>query len=219
VLLPACEEHRGPDDAVAVGLGKPELRHPIHFTAHTEVLDVEVPEGVEGLSANQHIDVYRFLDRYKREAKGRLVITAPAGPRDPASIAHSLRGIQRHVAEAGIDYRLTRTAKRRAADIPVIRLLYRRPVAVPPVCDKWGEDVGRNEARVPYPNFGCATQRNFAIMVDNARDLLRPQDEDPRASERRSVLWSGYAGGKAASEGNVSGGGEAGIKPPPAVKK
>ena len=64
-----------------------------------------------------------------------------------------------------------------------------------PTCDKWGENVGRNEARIPYPNFGCATQHNTAIMVDNARDLQRPQDEDPRASERRSVTWSAYVGG------------------------
>jgi pilus assembly protein CpaD len=78
--------------------------------------------------------------------------------------------------------------------VPTIRLAYQRPVAVPPPCDDWSEDVGRNEERIPYPNWGCATQHNLAVMVDNARDLRQPQAEDPRSSERRSVTWSAYVG-------------------------
>ena len=84
--------------------------------------------------------------------------------------------------------------------MPAIRLAYQRPVAVAPVCDHWEEDVGRNEERIPYPNWGCATQRNFAVMVDNARDYRQPQGEDPRSSERRSVSWSAYAGSSAKSD-------------------
>jgi pilus assembly protein CpaD len=60
--------------------------------------------------------------------------------------------------------------------------------------------VGRNEDRIPYPNWGCATQRNLAVMVDNARDLRQPQGEDPRAGERRSVSWSAYAGSRSNSD-------------------
>ncbi|NJO32837.1 MAG: hypothetical protein HC869_06545 [Rhodospirillales bacterium] len=94
------------------------------------------------------------------------------------------------MVEAGINYRLTRAQPAPANEIPAIRLAYRRPVAVPPSCDKWGENVGRNEERIPYPNLGCATQHNLAIMIDNARDMQRPQKEDPRAGERRNVTWS-----------------------------
>jgi len=217
-LLSACEDRRRSEDVLAVGLGNPELRHPVDFTATSEVLDVEAPEGAEGLSPNQQVDVYRYLDRYKRESTGRLVITVPGGPRDPASIAHSLKGIQRQVTEAGVDYRIKRGPRPPNTDVPVIRLAYRRPVVLPPVCDKWDENVGRNEARVHYPNFGCATQRNTAIMIDNARDLIQPQAEDPRASERRSATWSGYVGSSAKGEGDGGGGGEA-LKKAPAPKK
>ena len=65
-------------------------------------------------------------------------------------------------------------------------------MAVPPPCDDWSRDVGRNEERIPYPNWGCATQRNLALTVDNARDLGQPQPEDPRSGERRSATWSAY---------------------------
>jgi pilus assembly protein CpaD len=221
MLLGACERFRGPDDELAVGLTNPELRHPIHFTKHVESLDIEVPVGADGLSPGQHIDVYRFLQRYRREAKGRLVIAVPATPRDPASMAQSLKGIQRQVVEAGIDYRLVRGRPQPAAEVPLIRVAYQRPVAVPPSCDKWGENIGRNEARIPYPNFGCATQHNLAVMVDNARELQRPQDEDPRSSERRSVTWSAYVGLPSAGGGDGGSGGapDASKKAAPAAKK
>jgi len=200
LLVSACDDgsqlgHHRLDNASAVGLSNPELRHPIAFKRRAESLDVEVPAGAEGLSANQHVDVYRFLQRYKHEAVGRLVISVPSEARDRAAIARSVQGIQAHVAAAGIDYRMLRGSQGpRLGDAPSIRLAYQRPVAVPPDCDRWPENVGRNEERIPYPNWGCATQRNMAVMVDNARDLRQPQAEDPRSSERRSATWSAYVG-------------------------
>jgi pilus assembly protein CpaD len=90
---------------------------------------------------------------------------------------------------------------------PAIRLAYQRPVAVPPACDRWPENMGRNDERIPYANWGCATQHNLAVMVDNARDLRQPQAEDPRSGERRSAGWSAYAGSapEAASEASGRG--------------
>jgi pilus assembly protein CpaD len=202
LLVSACGEMRLIEherDAAAVGLSNAEVRHPIGFTPKNESLDVEVPAGAEGLSPNQQVDVFRFLHRYKHEAVGRLVITVPTGVRDKAAIAQSVQEIQRQVAEAGVDYRLLQGAPRdaRSGGIPAIRLAYKRPVAVPPPCDDWTRDVGRNEERVPYPNWGCATQRNLALTVDNARDLGLAQAEDPRSGERRSVTWSAYVAGNA----------------------
>jgi pilus assembly protein CpaD len=207
LLLTACDglyQWEQERNATAVGLSNPELRHPIGFTPRTESLAIEVPPGADGLSPNQDVDVYRFLYRYKREAVGQLAIVVPARVRDRAAVARSLQQIQARVVEAGIDYRLRhgRGHDARVDGAPAIRLAYQRPVAVPPVCDQWTEDVGRNEERVPYPNWGCATQRNLAVMVDNARDLHQPQAEDPRASERRSATWSSYVGSVPAPPGD-----------------
>jgi pilus assembly protein CpaD len=220
VLLASCEDHRRASDTLGVGLGNPELRHPIQFSMRRVTLDVEVPVGAEGLSPNQHVDVYRFLERFKRDANGRLVIAVPASPPHVASMAQSLKDIQRKVVEAGVDYRLLSTAKQAAADVPAIRLAYQHPVAVPPVCDKWGENVAKNRERVPYPNFGCSTQHNLAVMVDNSRDLQRAQDEDPRAGERRSVTWSGYvSGGKGGDGDGASAAGNGDTAKKPAIGK
>jgi pilus assembly protein CpaD len=221
LLLTACDRLRQWEqdhNAAAVGLSNPEVRHAIGFVPRRETLDVEVPSEADGLSPNQHVDVARFIHRYRREAAGNLVITAPDARRDRAGIAKSLQEIQQHMVEAGVDYRLVRGARLNASasGAPFIKLAYRRPVAVPPACDDWTEDVGRNEARIPYPNWGCATQRNLAVMVDNARDLEQPQIEDPRSGERRAVSWSGYVG---ASPSAGSDAGEGGRRPAPAQKK
>ncbi len=221
LAVTACDEHHRLDNEMAVGLNDPEQRHPIRFSSRGESLDVEVPPGVEGLSPNQHVDVHRFLERFRREARGRLTITAPSAARDKAALAHSLQDIQRHVVDAGIDYRLTRTRAPgpHVDGAPAIRLAYRRPVAIGPRCGDWSEDVGRYEERVSYPNWGCATQRNIAVMVDNARDLQEPQAEDPRAGERRSVAWSSYVNGGQAKADSASSSADAAKPAAPALKK
>jgi pilus biogenesis lipoprotein CpaD len=208
LLLAACDhyrgaEHRGLDNATAVGLSDPELRHPMQFAATRETLDIEVADA-DGLSPNQHIDVVRFLEPQQHETKRRLVVFVPRAAR-PASIARSLRDIQRHVADAGINYRIIKmTAWERGPNtVPSIRLAYERPIAIAPTCDDWSEAVGRNEERIPYPSWGCATVRNLAVMVDNPRDLSLPQREDPRASERRAQSWSTYVTAGKAGGGEV----------------
>lgn len=222
LLLTACDDHHRLDSVTAVNLSNPEKRHPIQFASRGETLDVEVPPGAEGLSPNQHVDVYRFLQRYRHEARGRLTVTTPPARGPEAAMARSLQDVQRHLVESGVDYRLLRGARpdARPGDIPTIRLAYQGPVAVAPVCDHWEQDTGRNEERIPYPNWGCASQRNLAVMVDNARDLIVPQPEDPRSGERRAVSWSGYVG--AAGGGGDSSSGGADTKkasPAPVAKK
>lgn len=214
LLLAACDhdrgaEHRRLDNATAVGLSDPELHHPIQFAAKRETLDIEVPPDADGLSPNQHIDVVRFLERQQPEAKRRLVVFVPQAAR-PASIARSLQDIQRHIADAAINYRIIKITawERGPHTVPSIRLAYERPIAIAPTCEDWSEDVGRNEGRIPYPNWGCATVHNLAVMVGNPLSL--PQPEDPRSSERRAHSWStsvgtaGNAGGGEASSASSS---------------
>ena len=210
-MCAACDHYRPAeprrlDNATAVGLSDPELRHPLQLADKRETLDIEVPPDADGLSPNQHIDVVRFLEHQQHEAKSRLVVFVPRTAR-PASIARSLQDIQRHVADAGINYRIIKMTawERRPNAVPSIRLAYERPIAIAPTCGDWSEDVGRNAERIPYPNWGCATVHNLAVVVDNPRDLSLPQPEDPRSSERRAESWSTYVG-----SAGKAGGGDAG---------
>lgn len=165
--------------------------HPIAFVAKDEYLDIEVPPNGLGLSRNQYVDVYRFALRFQTEGEGTLTMALPA---------HSQRAagdIRRAVREAGLSSpHLARSGRSRGH---VITLAYKRPIAVAPHCGHWYKDAGRDGDRVPYPDFGCSTQKNLANMVVNSRDLLTSQEETPAASERRVRIWSKYVMGDVAA--------------------
>ena len=46
-----------------------------------------------------------------------------------------------------------------------------------------------------YYNFGCATQRNLAAMIDNPADLVQPRSETPAYTARRTEGFEKYRKG------------------------
>jgi pilus assembly protein CpaD len=202
LMLAGCMEHARIDGPTAAALADPAKRHPISFSAHAEALYVEVPDGASGLSGNQATDVIRFLDRYKSETRGPLRIAAPSSPRGHMSVSRSLRQIEDIIDRAGIPLEAVERdrARGRGDSGPAVKLSYERSVAMPPPCGSWPEDLGRvDRDKLPFENFGCATQRNLALTVANARDLQVAQDETPRSSERRSATWTKYVGASTSS--------------------
>ncbi len=193
LALAACEDHHRArlPDFMGVALNDVDARHPIGFVDRREVLNVDAPPRGRDLSHNQSADLYRFVARYKAEGVGRLVISAPK--QSDAGSSQVVAELGRILREAEIvPERVVRTRHADARLRPVVRLSYATPEAVAPECGHWHRDVARDPERLNYPEFGCATQRNLAGMVANSRDLQRPQDEQPRSSERRSQTWSKY---------------------------
>lgn len=194
--LASCGDfHRLSSDEAWVE-SNPALGHPIRFIERDEVLDIELPPRQQGLSRNQHVDVYRFGVRYTEEATGAIVVAPPA--RRYGDGRHVIGGIRRALHEAGIPPE--RIKHGAPGEGPFVTLAYHRPLAVAPQCGHWPRDVGREPERVPYPDFGCATQRNLAGMVVNSRDLITAQAETPASSERRMRTWSKYVNGDAAGQ-------------------
>ena len=191
--IAACEEPRRLSEFSAVALNDTTLRHPIGFDEGREVLHVDLPPRVPGFSRNQVADLHRFVARYKAEGAGQLSVSVSRQV-SSAVAANALDELGQVLLKSEVrpaqvvrgrhsDGRRTRSA---------LRLSFEKPRAIAPECGHWSRDIGRERERVPYPEFGCATQRNLAGMVANARDLQRPQDEQPRSAERRSQTWSRY---------------------------
>lgn len=218
LALAGCRDRL--DDHTALRLSNPETRHPIKFSARRETLEVEVAGSGEGLSASQEADVYRFIDRYRAEAQGPIVISLPAGGSSRPAARRTAEQIRRMIAEAEIPRRAV-VSERHASEKnfgAAVQIAYERPVAIPPTCGDFSVDLGVDRERVHYPDFGCATQRNHAVMVANPRDLIHPQEEDPRSAERRSVVWGQYTapvagGGGAAAPAGGSGDSSSKAKP------
>jgi pilus assembly protein CpaD len=176
-------------DEQALVLDTPAQRHAIGFRSGRAQLDVEVPPGEDSFSPNQQSDVLSFFTRYQAEATGPLYVALPAGARGNTA-ALQLREMAQEAGVAPTSVRVSRGGARDG----FARLAYNRREVEPPVCGDWSEDLGRNHERVHYPNFGCATQRNLALMVANPRDLQKPAPEDTRSAEKRSIDWSKYVG-------------------------
>lgn len=220
VVSAGCREH-GLDGPTAAALHDPSRRHPINFANRTEALYVEVASDGLGLSDNQSGDVVRFLDRYKSEAQGPLRISAPASVKGHLAVSKSFRDIEEIVDRSGLPAEAVERQRAKPADKfgPAVKLSYDRPMAVAPGCGSWPDNLGEvGREKLPYENFGCASQHNLALTVANARDLQIPQEETPRSSERRSASWSKYAGSPAGGGSAASGGGAAPAAASPSPK-
>ena len=205
--LSGCSDGWRLDDHTAVTLNQPEKRHAISFADRREVLYIEMPHMGASLSPRQLGDVQRFLGRYRREGEQGLRLSTPRSARGHMAAQRSVAAIRRLMARSNIPESDLRRGRHRTipSDGETIQLAFRRPVAVAPQCGDWSENVGEDHERLPYNNFGCATQRNLAKMVANSRDLIVPQPETPRSSERRSIQWSEYVKGGAGSGSSSSG--------------
>ncbi len=74
-----------------------------------------------------------------------------------------------------------------------ITLAYDKVAAVAPdECRFWNKDITRRAEVDPYPNFGCASQRNLANMVADPTDLVVPKVETDRSSDRRATTYKQY---------------------------
>ena len=198
----------GMDNHTARILSDPEKAHPIRFSSETETLYVELPHAGGGLSHNQAADVRRFVERYKAESNSGLKIAAPRTAGGRFAVARSMRQVEDIVTGAGIPSGAVHTTDysgRNPEFGPAVRIAYRRPISQPPYCEDWSKDLGVDRERLPHSDFGCATQRNLALTVANARDLQSPQQVSPRSSERRSVTWTEYVGGGSSSSGGATG--------------
>lgn len=175
-------------------------RHPIVVSQEPAVLLVRVSREADGLNPRQRADVYGFAERFRAADSGnsRLVISAPGGAANEVSSMYAVREIREMLISSGFPETEVSVEAYGAEGQrhPPIRVSYLTYVANAPECGNWSTNLAREPNNLPYPNFGCATQRNFANMVANPADLLGPRSETPRSGERRSTTWNNYIEGK-----------------------
>jgi pilus assembly protein CpaD len=152
------------------------------------------------MSPHQRAQVADFLDRYRGagSANSKLVISAPSGAPNEVSSMQAIAEMRHMIRESGFDETsVSVEAYHEDKDPqPPIRVSYMRYVAEAPECGRWPTNLAVEPNNLPYPHFGCATQRNFAMQVANPADLLGPRGETPRSGERRAVVWDKYTKGE-----------------------
>jgi pilus assembly protein CpaD len=178
----------------------PTQRHPILVSQQPSNMSLRVPRGSTGMSPHQKAQVVDFLSRYRAGDSGnsKLVISAPSGSPNEVAAMQAVAEIRHLMRDGGFaDSSISVEAYHEERDPqPAIRISYLRFVAEAPECGRWPTNVGEEPQNLAYPNFGCATQRNFAQQVANPADLIGPRAMTPAPGERRDVVWGKYIKGE-----------------------
>ncbi len=180
------------------------LRHPIAVEEADHSIVIFVGHARGGLSASQRADVVGLAQTWVREGTGAIVADVPVDTPNARAAASAFGEIKAVLAAGGVPSRgikLHRYHPDDPREFATIRLSYPKISAVAGPCGLWPEDLGPsalnngyNENR-PYHNFGCATQRNLAAMIDNPSDLEQPRPETPAYTARRTEAFEKYRKG------------------------
>jgi pilus assembly protein CpaD len=193
-------------------------RHPITLREGERTVELFLARKRGGLTPAQRADVLAFAQTWRREATSGIVIEVPQGGATAASAAESMREVHAMFAASGVPAQAVAVRSYRAAPAALasIKISYAKLSATAGPCGRWPNDIGisvesDHNLNRPYWNFGCATQRNLAAMVENPADLVQPRGETPPSSARRAVMLDKYRLGESPSgkyenynKGNVS---------------
>ena len=169
-------------------------RHPILVSKEPANLKLRVPSYAYGLSPQQRSQLISFLTQYGAQEAGnsKIRISAPSGSPNEVAAMQAVREVRRIAEDFGYDGTSIHVeAYQSEGDHePPVRLSYLRYVAEAPECGKdWSQNIAVTGNNLPYPDFGCADQRNLAAMVANPADLLGPRTMTPRPGEIRDGVW------------------------------
>lgn len=201
LLLTACKltEEQGAHVA-GWSLVDARQRHPIMVSEEPANLSVRVARGSNGLGPQQRAQVYDFINRYSVRDAGnaRIMIGVPSGSANEVAAMHALGDVRQIVRSFGIAEAniMVQPYLAEGNREPPIRMSYTRFVAEAPECGHWPTDLGSDPRNLPYPNLGCATQRNLAAQISNPADLLGPRAMQPGSGERRDTIWNAYVKGE-----------------------
>jgi pilus assembly protein CpaD len=180
------------------------LRHPIAITEADRSIVVFVGHARGGLSGPQRTDVMGLAQTWVREGTGAIIADVPIDTPNARAAAASYREIHSVLMAGGVPSRAITLRHYHPDDpraLPTIRLSYPKISAVAGPCGLWPEDLGPNidnsgyNENRSYHNFGCATQRNLAAMIDNPADLEQPRPETPAYTPRRNIAFEKYRKG------------------------
>ena len=200
LALAGCKTTEDPTRVAGWTLVDSSQRHPILVSQEPTTHLIRVRNGANGLTSSQRAQLVNFINHYRATDAGnsRLIVSVPSGAANEVGAMQAVGEVRTLLNDHGFDQASISVEAYNAegAGDPPIRVSYMRYIAEPPQCGDWSTNLAYEPTNLPYPNLGCAQQRNLAVMVANPADLLGPRSETPRSGERRDQVWGKYVTGQ-----------------------
>jgi len=185
----------GPKDAWSE-----QSAHPITVATHVVSGEIPVAKGATELSEDERGRVADLAADYRARGFGKLSIAAPENA-GGGKAAMQLAGQMTNVAlNAGVDASAVELSSYRAdrADAPIV-VSYSVYEATPSACGDWSKNYAFAPLNHETPNYGCATQNNLAVMLENPHDLVAARDQQAPDENRRAFVLDQYRKGQITS--------------------
>lgn len=199
----------GEDQAIT-----PTANFPITVEPQVVTMAVAVDDGMQRLAPGESERVRAFAERWKTRGQGMINAATPVGSDNRGAALAGLDEIKRIFHGSGIEPGAVNISSYRADNNrhAPITLSFVTLQATAQDCGlDWSENLGWSPRNMPWPEFGCTTQHNFAAIVANPRDLLEPRTSEQADDGRRSKILDSYRKGEVTAavktqddSGNVS---------------
>ena len=180
-------------------------RHPISLVEKDRTLQIFVGSAQNALTPDQRADVVAFAQTWRDDGTGRFVIDRPTASRNPSAATAAVNEVRSILRATGVPDSAIRVQSYPAERyrLAVVRVNYPHLAAQAGPCGQWPDDLGPSDTshfeNIDYWNFGCATRRNLASMVENPTDLVQPRGEGQVYTARRTTVLDKYRKGESSA--------------------
>ena len=196
LLLAGCID----DKILPADLSEHDYRiaHPITAEVKGAVAVFDRPAEGEALSAYDRDRLTRLGGEASRRGAGPVEVVAGAKAGEEAQALAFGALLAERIKAGGADVVNVRVASGAGTPGDSVATV-RVPVwdAVVPDCGTWDRGLNPDPANAPHSNWGCAVQRNKAMMLQNPADLVRAREPSGRDANRAADVLDKYGKGQA----------------------
>ena len=177
-------------------IGFPEAR-PVQETARMDLL---VDTQANGLLWSQLGAFQVFVDHYKSNGHGPIVVSYPQGSAEDGAARSAMSELRAFLDSQGVSARYTEEGPYDASGMgnaPLIVSFLHYVAEMPAACEnrRW-DDLVRERDNQAYAGFGCFMAQNRAAMVGDPYHLAGPTGSDGPDGVRRQTVLDTYRRGE-----------------------
>jgi len=166
----------------------------------TARIDLDVSVAERGVVWSQMADFAQFVEYYKTNGHGPLVLTYPNRSANSGATASALQEARAFLDSRGVQAHFITEGEYDAQGHPNGPLMFsfmHYTASTPAECDlmSWDNVAGEFDNRA-QPRFGCFMAANTAAMIGDAYDLVGPTHSDPRDAGRVSTQMEAWRAGE-----------------------